>query len=168
MNFSYRDTDKKPDAGTYFLFMVIGLFLGYIFLQMPGNNARVTRPEATYLVGTLEDCDVNYRKGHIHSIGLTLADGDKLFVHQICASQALADTLSSLPEDTELMLLVHPKSHNILEIQADGNILLEFDRSQELLESNANGFGVMGIGMIGLGIFCAVNLVILEIKLYCK
>ena len=168
MNFTYSNTDKKPDAGTYFLCMLIGLFLGYIFLQMPGNNAKIIRPEATYITGTLQECDVNYRKGHIHSIGLTLSDMDKLFVHQICASQTLADTLSALPQDTEMMLLVHPKSHNILEIQVDGNILLEFDRSQELLESNANGFGVMGIGLIALGIFCAVNLVIQEIKLYCK
>ena len=168
MNFTYRHANKKPDAGTYFLFMVIGLFLGYVFLQMPGNNAPVTRSEATYIVGSLEDCDVNYRKGHIHSIALTLSDMDKLFVHQICASQTLADTLTSLPQDTEITLLVHPKSHNILEIQVHGELLLEFDRSQELLESNANGFGIMGIGMIALGIFCAVNLVILEIKLYRK
>ena len=168
MNFAHRNTDKKPDAGTYFLYMLIGLFLGYIFLQMPGNNAKVTRPEAAYIMGTLQECDVNYRKGHIHSIGLTLSDTDKLFVHQICASQTLADTLSAVPQNTAMTLLVHPKSHNILEIQVDGNILLEFDRSQELLENNANGFGVMGIGMIALGIFCAVNLVILEIKLYCK
>ena len=67
-----------------------------------------------------------------------------------------------------MILLVHPKSHNILEIQVDGNILLEFERSQELLESNANGFGVMGIGLLALGVFCAVNVVILEIKLYRK
>ena len=168
MNFAYRNTDKKPDAGTYFLCMVIGLFLGYVFLQMPGNNAKVTRLEATHIVGTLQECDVNYRKGHIHSIGLTLSDTDKLFVHQTCASETLADTLSAIPQNTEMILLVHPKSHNILEIQVCGERLLEFDRSQELLESNANGFGVMGIGMIVLGIFSAINLVILEIKLYCK
>ena len=168
MNFTYRNTKKKPDAGTYFLYMLIGLFLGYIFLQMPGNNAKVTRPEATYIVGTLQECDVHYQKGRIHSIGLTLSDMDKLFVHQICATRTLADTLSALPQDTEMILLVHPKSHNILEIQIDGNVLLEFDHSLELLERNAKGFGVMGIGLIAFGIYCAVNLVILEIKLYCK
>ena len=166
MNFAYRHDPGKPDAGTYFLGMIIGLFLGYIFLQMPGNNAKIMRSEATYYAATLQVCDVNQRNGRIHSIGLTLADTEKLFVHQVCASQTLADELSAISRDTEMILLVHPKSHNILEIQVDGNILLEFERSQKLLENNANGFGVLGIGMIGMAIFCFVNVVILEIKLY--
>ena len=167
MSFVSRHANKKPDAGTYFLGLVVGLFLACIFLQMPGDNAKITRAEATYMVGSLQACNVNYRKGHLHSIGLILSDMDKQFVHQVCTTSALADTLSALPVDTEIMLLVHPKSHNILEIQVNGNILLEFEHSQELLERNASGFGVMGIGLIVLSIFCAVNIIILEIKLYC-
>ncbi|MBO5129869.1 MAG: hypothetical protein J6B95_05950 [Oscillospiraceae bacterium] len=168
MNFAHRYAKKKPDAGTYFLGMLIGLFLGYIFLQMPGNNAEITREEATYLVGTLQECDANYQRGRIHSIGLTLSDMEKQFVHQVCASKTLADTLNAIPENTEMTLLVHPASHNILEIQVNGDVLLEFNRSQDLLANNAGGFGILGIGLIALAIFCGINYVILEIKLYRK
>ena len=147
---------------------VIGLFLGYIFLQMPGNNAEITREEATYIVGSFQECNVNYQKGRIHSIGLTLSGLEKQFVHQVCATKALADTLCAIPENTEMILLVHPNSHNILEIQVNGEVLLEFDRSQELLANNAGGFGVLGFGLIALAVFCGINYVILEIKLYRK
>ena len=166
MNFAHRYAKRKPDGGTYFLGMLIGLFLGYIFLQMPGNNAEIPREKATYLVGTLQECDVNYQNGRIHSIGVMLSDQDKQFVHQVCASKALADDLCAIPKNTEMLLLVHPESHNILEIQVNGETLLEFDRSQELLANNAGGFGILGIGMIVLAVFCGVNYVILEIKLY--
>ena len=166
MNRAHRYATRKADAGTYFLGLLIGLFLGYIFLQMPGNNAEITREEAVYLAGTLQECDVNYRNGRIHSIGLTLSDSDKQFVHQVCSSETLADTLRAIPENTEIVLLVHPSSHNILEIQVKGEVLLEFDRSQELLANNASGFGVLGIGLIALAVFCGVKYIILEIKLY--
>lgn len=168
MIFVHRHSNKKPDAGTYFLWMIIGLFLGYVFLQMPGNNAKIPREEATHIVGTLQECDVNYQKGRIHSIGLTLSDIEKQFVHRVCATETLADTLCAIPENTEINLLVHPNSHSILEIQVDGKVLLEFDRSQELLANNANGFGILGIGMVALAIYFGINYVILEIKLYRK
>ena len=166
MSFAHRYTDKKPDSGTFFLYMVICLFLGYIFLQMPGDNAEIMREEATCLVGTLQECDVNYQKGRIHSIGLTLSDMDKQFVHQVCISKTLADALRALPVNTEMLLLAHPDSHNILEIQAEGEVMLEFDCSQELLTNNAGGFGILGIGLIALAIFCGINIIILEIKSY--
>ena len=166
MNFAHRYANRKADAGTYFLGLLIGLFLGYIFLQMPGNNAEIMREDAVCLAGTLQECDVNYRNGRIHSIGLTLSGSDKQFVHQVCSSETLADTLRAIPENTEIVLLVHPSSHNILEIQVKGEVLLEFDRSQELLADNASGFGVLGIGLIALAVFCGVKYIILEIKLY--
>ena len=49
MNFAHRYANRKTDAGTYFLGLLIGLFLGYIFLQMPGNNAQIMREDAVYL-----------------------------------------------------------------------------------------------------------------------
>ena len=38
MAFTQRNRREKSDAGTYFLCMIIGLFLGFVFLQMPGNH----------------------------------------------------------------------------------------------------------------------------------
>ena len=168
MHFPHGNANKKPGAGSYFIGMLLGLVLGFVFLQMPGINKDIAREEATRLVGPLQECAVSYQRGHIHSIGLTVSGQKKQFVHQVCASEALADTLRSLPQGTETVLLVHPASHNILEIRVNGEVLLEFDRSQALLSRNAGGFGILGIGLIALAVFCGVHYVILEIRLYRK
>ena len=168
MVYFHRASKEKPGAGTYFLGVVIGLFLGYIFMQMPKWNAEITRDEATHIAGYYQACDVSYRKGRIHSISLILSNTDKLFIHQTCASEALVESLSAIPQDTEITLLIHPNSHNIMEIEVNGEILLDFEHSQELLSNNASGFFFLGIGMIAIAIYCAVNLIIEEIKLYHK
>lgn len=133
MNLVRKHTSKKPSAGTYFLGLVIGLLLGFIFLQMPSINTEVSREDAKYLTGNFQECDVDYRNGHIHSIGLTLSGAGKQFIHKSCVSSAVVEALSAIPTDTEMTLLVHPTSDYILEIQVNGQILLDFEHSQELL-----------------------------------
>ena len=166
MTFAHRYAGKKPDAGTYFLCMIVGLLLGYIFLQMPGDNRPIGREEAICLSGTILECDVNRRQGDIHSIGLVLADQERYFVHDVCASQTLADALAGLPDDAVVTLLVHPDSHNILDIRTEDGILLGFDRSVELLADNANGFGILGLVLIAIAVFCGIKYIMLEIRLY--
>ncbi len=168
MVFTHRNRSEKPDAGTYFLCMIVGLFLGFVFLQMPGNNTVIHRADATKLVGTLQDCTVHYQKGHLHTITLSFSDIDKQFIHDVCTTNTLADALTALPVGTDMTLLVHPRSHNVLEIRVGEETLLEFDRSQELLSNNAGGFGILGFVMITIGILCGIRFVRLEIKLYRK
>ena len=76
--------------------------------------------------------------------------------------------MTAMPPNTEISLWVHPDSHNILEIQVDGEVLLDFEQSQELLIRNSKGFGVLGIFMLGMGVVGGINYVILEIKLYLR
>ncbi len=165
----YRNySTEKPGAGTYFACMIIGLFLGYVFLQMPGQKAVIPREEAVFLSAPLEQCNVRYQRGQEHSISLDLEGCERQFVHQICASEALAQQLRELPEGTAVELLVHPTGHDVLEIRVAGEVLLEFDRSQELLSQDAGGFGVMGLLLIPMGIYSGIRYVIEEIKFYRK
>ena len=161
-----KHTSKKPTAGMYFLCMAVGLFLGYVFLQMPLANAKVTREAAIQLTGSFQEYDVDYRKGHIHAISISVSGADKQYVHDVCVSSALVEALAAVPANTEMTLLVHPRSHNVLEIQSNGEILLEFDHSQKLLADNAAGLAILGVGMIVLGVISGIHFVILEIKRY--
>ena len=159
---------EKPGAGTCFACMLIGLFMGYVFLQQPAQHAPVPREEAVFLSGPLEECRVRYQKGHIHGISLDITGQKRQFVSRICASDALAEALRELPEGTVVELLIHPLSHDVMEIRVGKEILLNFERAQERASRDADGFGMLGIFLVIMGVWSGIRYVIEEIRFYRK
>lgn len=63
-------------------------------------------------------------------------------------SSSLLSALESLPEGTQLTLTLHPNSEGkVLELSADGTLLLDFDTAVSMLGKNSTAFSYIGLFM---------------------
>ena len=63
-------------------------------------------------------------------------------------SSSLLSALGSLPEGTQLTLTLHPNSDGkVLELSANGILLLDFDTAVSMLGKNSTAFSYIGLFM---------------------
>jgi hypothetical protein len=71
----------------------------------------------------------------------------------------LLEKLQKIPVATEMSLLLHPVSGSVLQIEADGEMYLEFADTQVKLWREALFFGFLGLFMYAGSAYLIVTLV---------
>ena len=137
--------------GALILLICASVFIATVFVSKLSNNRVIPAEEANTLTVTYSGCDPSYGRGSTRYIDLEFTDHEELTIPGICSNKALVEQLESIPEGTKLNLLVHPKSEDVLQIENNGEILLEFDDAQSRIWKDAVGFAVLGV----LVYFCA-------------
>lgn len=138
--------DAKITIG---LFLCLALFVGTVFVSQVFQNQRIQRQDATVLNAEFVEADPSYGRNmsSIRYIDLLFKNAEEQTVDGCCLGYGLKEKLESLPSGSEMQLLIHPKSGNVLEIQVGNDTLLEFDFAQERLWNEALAFMGMGAFM---------------------
>ena len=132
-------------TGALILLICASVFVATVFVSKLSVNRVIPVEEANKLIVTYSGCDPSYRRGSTKYIDLEFSDHEELTIPGICSNKALVAQLESIPEGTKLNLLVHPKSEDVLQIESNGEILLEFDYAQTRIWKDAVAFAVLGV-----------------------
>ena len=143
------------------LLICLLFFMATVFIALPFRNHRIEESEAVSV--TAEYCgyyiDTNPKHTSIQEIDLEFNDHDDLTVDGCCVKMDWVNKLDALPKGTSMRLLVHPRSGNVLRIEADGEILLPFADAQRAIRRESLGFAAIGLFIYGAtGAFLAVIL----------
>lgn len=133
------------------------VFIGGVFVWQLPNTPAISRQEAVTITAQYDHYKRSYGR-HNREIALHFTDAGPQFVHGSCSGKELEERLKVLPAGTEMTVLVHPSSHDVLEIEAEGEILLAFDYAQTQLRNNAKGFLVFGVLMLAAAVYLVVAL----------
>ena len=129
------------------LLICLALLMGTVFLSLPFRNHRVEESEAFSV--TAEYCgyyiDTNPKHTSIQEIDLHYNNHDDLTVDGCCVKMEWVSKLDALPKGTTMHLLVHPRSGNVLQIEARGEILLPFQDAQRSICRESLTFAAIGL-----------------------
>ena len=139
--------------------MCMLLFVGTVFTTGPLRNREIERDEALAVAGTFERVDPAYNKGNLKYIDLVFSDGEEQTIDGCCVRQGLEERLEQIPAGTQMRLLVHPKSNCVLQLEVNGQILLDFDNAQEYLWQEAMAFMWLGAFMYAVTVYFIVRMV---------
>lgn len=147
----------RPNRGLYFpryhmdmwtKWSVIGLlcftfFLATLFVTEPMRNQEITPEQAEAVTAVYESADRHRSRGSTKSVTLHFQDHEDLTVEYRPA--AAWDALEQVEPGTTMELLVHPDEAGVLQVVADGAVLLDFETTMEVARRNAVGFAWMGV-----------------------
>ena len=131
----------------YFIIAILtgGLLMGSLMVTQPLRKRRVEIGEAAQLHSKLSNVEgVSGRHG-LSSIRLTMADGSTQTIYE-CDS-ILLESLGALPDGTELELWVHPGTAGVLQIKAQGELLLEFGEAMDSAWTESLWLAGLGVAM---------------------
>ena len=131
------------------LLICLLFFMGTVFISLPFRNHRIEESEAVSV--TAEYCgyyiDTNSSHTSIQEVDLEFNDHDDLTVDGCCVKMEWVNKLDSLPNGTTMHLLIHPRSGNVLQIEAKGEILLPFQDAQRSIRRESLAFAAMGLAI---------------------
>ena len=142
------------------LFICLAFFVGTVFVSQVFQNQRIQRQDATVLNAEFIEADPSYGRNmiSIRYIDLLFKNAEEQTVDGCCLGYGLKEKLESLPSGTEMQLLTHPKSGNVLEIQVGNNTLLEFEFAQERLWNESLVFMALGVFMYAVSVGLLVKM----------
>ena len=147
------DTGNSFIKGTIIAFICLSLFGAAVFVSEPFRNQKIDRENAIMLSAVFDSADQVYGKHGVLYVDLEFQDADTQMVANCCLGYGLEEKLESIPAGTRMQLLIHPDSGNVLQIQVEGETLLEFDYAQDQLWREACFFPVVGILMLVVAVF---------------
>ena len=163
-----RKSDPMPFKLAIFI-LAIGILLGSVFtFGTQYWNKTVTR-ESCNVVKTqfLSYDEIWHSKPTVSivEIAIDCADGNRYFIDGVSINEELRNQLSTLSQNDNITLLIHPNSNTIVEFSSGQNVLLNFDETIGKLDGEASGFLFLGLFMY----FCAlVGLYYTAYHIICK
>ncbi len=138
--------------------MCLSLFVGTVFVSMPMGTQRITPEQAESVTAVYDGAERDYyRRSSTRSVTLHFRDHPDLIAEHRPA--VLWDVLEQVKPGMTLELLVHPGDAGVLEVIADGEVLLDFEGTMKVARTNAMLFAGMGVflyfcaGYIGYEVF---------------
>lgn len=145
--------------GALILLICVTMCIATVFILQPVNNRIILESGAISIVATYSGCDPSYGRGSIKYIDLEFEDYEELTVDGCCSNSNLVEQLDDIPAGTQIHLLVHPKSENVLQLDVNGDILLEFNDAQNRIWREAVAFAVMGLFMYVVAIGLSIGMI---------
>lgn len=146
------DTGNSFIKGTIIAFICLSLFGAAVFVSEPFRNQKIDRANAIMLSAVFDRVDRVYGKYGVQYVDLEFQDADTQMVAGCCLGYGLEEKLENIPSGTQMQLLIHPDSGEVLQIQVVGETLLEFDYAQDRLWREACFFPVVGVLMLAVAV----------------
>lgn len=137
--------------------MCFSLFIGTVFVSMPMRNQQITPEQAESVTAVYEWAERHSRRGSTQSVTLHFQEHQDLTVKYRPA--VVWDALESVEPGAAMELLVHPGDAGVLQVVADGEVLLDFESTMKVARTNSVLFAGMGVflyvcaGYIGYAVF---------------
>ena len=129
--------------------MCFALFIGTVFATQPLRNRQITPEEAESITAVYAGAVRHSRRGTTQSVELHFQDHPDVFAE--IRPAVLWDALDRVDTGSEMELLIHPDGGGVLQVRADGVLLLDFDSAMETAWNESLGFLGLGLFMY----FCA-------------
>ena len=129
--------------------MCFALFIGTVFATQPLRNRLITPEEAESITAVYIGAVRHSRRGTTQSVELHFQDHPDIFAENRPA--VLWDALDRVDAGSEMELLIHPDGGGVLQVRADGVLLLDFDSAMETAWNESLCFLGLGLFMY----FCA-------------
>lgn len=129
--------------------MCFSVFLGTMFMTAPIRNQEITKNQAEAVTAVYDSAERHRRRGTTQSVTLHFQDHPDLTVEY---RPAVAwDALEQVEPGAAMELLVHPGDAGVLQIVADGAVLLDFEGTMKVARTDSVLFAGMGVFLY----FCA-------------
>lgn len=129
--------------------MCFALFIGTVFATEPLRNRQITPEEAESITAVYTGAVRHSRRGYTQSVELHFQDHPDVFAENRPA--VLWDALDRVATGSQMELLIHPDGGGVLQVRADGVLLLDFDSTMEAAWNESLAFFGLGLFMY----FCA-------------
>lgn len=139
---------KLTATGEAWFMLIAGLILGTVFTV--GERywyAPIPQENAIAETAIYQSCQESTSHGHLQEMKILFENHAPLYIKGACLTRELLDDIHALVPGTELTLLVHPNSGTILELRANGSVLLAFQDAVKGIALETNGF-------FGFGLLC--------------
>lgn len=151
-------TGDSFTKGALIALICVSLFIGTVFTTQPFRNRKIEMNQAVAVSGIFEQADPAYGRGSLKYIDLEFRNTEEQTIDGCCVKQELGEKLEQIPVGTQMRLLVHPESDRVLQLEADGEILLDFHYAQEQLWKEAIGFMWLGLVMYAASAYLIVGM----------
>ncbi|MBQ9132316.1 MAG: hypothetical protein IJX62_07595 [Clostridia bacterium] len=121
---------------------VVAVLVGLAMILPQGANKPIPREEAVAYTGQFQKYVWGRNFCTVH-----FEDGNTQEVYPHTESMEFRNRMKSLEEGTTLFLMINPNNGYIAEIRTEDEELLNFEVSQEEIDSYDNGY-------VGIGVFC--------------
>jgi hypothetical protein len=147
------DMGRGVINGAIAAFICLVLFAGTVFCGEPFRNHKIPQQDAVRYSAVFQQADITRRRSSISYADLVFQNGEEKTVDGCCLGHGLAEKLERLPAGTRMDLLIHPDSETILQIEAEGLTLLDFDYAQSQLWHESLFFAGLGVLMYAVGAY---------------
>ena len=121
---------------------LLGILAGVFMIFSQSVNTPVLREEAVSYSGKFDEYDDSSSK--YKSICFT--DGTAYSVYPHTETKEFREKMHSIPQGTVIYLLVNPNNNYVAEVRTDAEEILNFEASQEAIDSYDNFYIVLGGG----------------------
>ena len=133
-----RKNSEPLNRWVALIFSLVAIFLGTLFTSQLIFDKPISREEATEVIGTFKDFEGQQKlKGGFSEVSLFFTDEHCQYIDSSCVSEELLQLFEKIPKGTEMYLLVNPNNGYVVELVADGNVLLEFNYAQKAIERDS-------------------------------
>lgn len=144
---SYSDKLIKSPKSLV-LIGILAIVMGIFLIVSQRGNKPISRDEAVAYSGKFEKYEIskNY-------CGICFQDGTVQEVYPHTETGEFREKMQSLPKGTRLRILVNPNNTYVVEIKTKTEELLNFEKSQQDIDSYDNGYIVLGVFICISGVF---------------
>ncbi|MBQ8783722.1 MAG: hypothetical protein IJZ57_08130 [Clostridia bacterium] len=134
----------------YLFFMVLFFFLGTVnTFGIKYWNDDFKKEECTYIETKFADYQETKKSIIYKDKGITVycTNGESYDINPACINKMLRDDISELEKYSDITILVHPDSNEIVELTANDVKLLDFNNATDVLDSKSTSCHLFGIVM---------------------
>ena len=130
------------------LLIIIGLIMGTIFVfGFSYWNEEVDRNECIQSYPIYESYKLVRERTTVKEIIIHFSNDELMTIDGISINDELISEIEKLDNKSNLIVLHHPNSNTIMEMVANGKVLLDFDTTMTKLVKERNGFMAIGCFM---------------------
>lgn len=146
------------------VFLAVAFLLGAVFFIYSFFESKpIEINEAIEKTAVFDYYELQYGKGEkLLGAWLFFENGEKEYIHGECVNHALISNLENLQKDSEIHLLINPKTNYVVGLQTDFTELLNFDYAQECLKQKGNEFLFSAVSMLVVCCFFVYKAVTLK------
>lgn len=145
--------------GSTIAFICLLLFAATVFVSQLFQNQKIDEQNAIMLSAVFDSADPVYGKISTICIDLQFRDAEEQTVDGCCLGYGLEEKLENIPSGTQMQLLIHPDSGNVLQVKVAGETLLDFDYAQDQLWCESLLFAGFGVFMLVCAVFLIYALI---------